>query len=119
MFKTNFQFGHSPEHAILQLANQIHETMEKNLFTFDAFIDLSEVFDTVNHSIIFKELKKSWHTCKNLEWFESYLRILNSMFKLMTSREQKFNKLHVEFHKDQYWDRFGSYCMLTACRTPQ
>ena len=119
MFKTNFQFGHSTEHAILQLANQIHETMEKNLFTFDAFIDLSEVFDTVNHSIIFKELKKSWHTCKNLEWFESYLRILNTMFKLMTTREQKFNKLHVEFHRDQYWDRFGSYSMLTACRTPQ
>ena len=35
-----FQAGHSTEHAILQLANQIHESFENNLYTLGVFIDL-------------------------------------------------------------------------------
>ena len=47
-----FQSGHSTEHAILQLANQIHESFENNLYSLGVFIDLSNAFDTVNNSII-------------------------------------------------------------------
>ena len=36
-----------------ELANQIHKFFENNLYTLGAFIDLSEVFDTVNYSIFF------------------------------------------------------------------
>lgn len=75
MFKTNFQFGHSTEHAILQLANQIHETMEKNLFTFGTFIDLSEVFDTVNHSMILAYMQKSWMVRKLFKNIKQYVQI--------------------------------------------
>lgn len=75
VFKTNFQFGHSTEHAILQLANQIHETMEKNLFTFGAFIDLSEVFDTVNHSMILAYMQKSWMVRKLFKNIKQYVQI--------------------------------------------
>ena len=35
-----FQAGHSTEHAILQLANQLHESFENNLYTLGVFIDL-------------------------------------------------------------------------------
>ena len=51
-----FQSGHSTKYAILQLANQIHESFENNLYTLGAFIDLSKAFDTVNHSIILKKI---------------------------------------------------------------
>ena len=42
-----FQLGHSTKHAILQLANQIHESFENNLYTLGVFY----------HSIILKILE--------------------------------------------------------------
>ena len=35
-----FQKGYSPEHAILQLIEQISQSFEKNEFTLGVFIDL-------------------------------------------------------------------------------
>ena len=49
-----FQPGHSAEDAILQLANQIYESFENNLYTLGVFIDLSKTFDIVNNSMILK-----------------------------------------------------------------
>ena len=42
------QKGQSPEHAILQLAEQINRSLEKNEFTLGVFVDLSEAFETVD-----------------------------------------------------------------------
>ena len=47
-----FQKGHSPEHAILQLAEQINQSFEKNKFTLGEFADLSKTFDTVSFLIL-------------------------------------------------------------------
>ena len=46
-----FQFGHSNGHAIIQFVGQIFEAFENNLYTLGVFIDLSKVFDTVDHTI--------------------------------------------------------------------
>ena len=70
----DFQSGHSTEHAILQLTNQIHESFENNLYTLDVFKDLSKAFDTINHSIIHEKLGVYGIHRKNLEWFKSYSR---------------------------------------------
>ena len=67
-----FQFGHSTEHAIIQLANQIHESFENNLNTLGIFIDLSKAFGTVNHSIILKQLEIHDIHGKNREWKAVY-----------------------------------------------
>ena len=64
-----FQSGHSTEHAILQLANQIHESFKNNLYTLGAFIDLSKAFDTVNHSIILRKLEIYGIHRENLKMF--------------------------------------------------
>ena len=52
-----FQTGHSTEHAIVQLVDQILESFEHNKYTVGAFIDLSKAFDTVDHSILLKKLE--------------------------------------------------------------
>ena len=49
-----FQKGHSPEHAILQLVEQINRSFEKNEFILGVFVDSSKAFDTVDHQILLK-----------------------------------------------------------------
>ena len=55
-----FQKGHSTEHAIIQLIDQINNSFEKNHFTLGIFIDLSKAFDIVDQSILIKTIKTLW-----------------------------------------------------------
>ena len=68
-----FQSGYSTSNAIVQFVDKIFDSFEKEQFTLGVFIDLSEAFDTVDHSLLLKKLKLYGITDKNLTWFESYL----------------------------------------------
>ena len=52
-----FRTGHSAQHAIAQLADQIYEAFEKNEYTLGVLIDLSKVFNVVDHSILLRKLE--------------------------------------------------------------
>ena len=68
-----FQKGHSTEHAIVQLVDQILEFFEYNKYTLGVFIDLSRAFDTVNHSLLLKKLELYAVTDRNHSRFKIYL----------------------------------------------
>ena len=68
-----FQTGHSTEHAIVQLVDQILESLEYNKYTLGVSIDLSKAFDTVDHSILLKKLELYDVTDRNHSWFKNYL----------------------------------------------
>ena len=62
-----FQKGHSTDHTIVQLADQIHEMFDKNIYTLGVFIDLSKAFDIVNHKILLKKISHYGIKNKNLD----------------------------------------------------
>ena len=68
-----FRTGHSTEHAIAQLVDQIYEAFEKNEYTLGVFIDLSKAFNTVDHSILLRKLELNGITDRNYAWIKSYL----------------------------------------------
>ena len=68
-----FRKGHSAEHALIEIVNRIYDSFYENEYTLGLFIDLSKVFDTVNHNILLKKLKLYGIENSNLKWFTSYL----------------------------------------------
>ena len=69
----SFQVNNST-HAILNLADDILTSFEKGQFILEVFIDLSKVFDTVNHSILLHKLELYGIKGKCLNWFKRYLK---------------------------------------------
>ena len=67
-----FQTGHSTDHAIAQLVDQIYEAFEKNENTLGVFIDLSKAFDTVDHSILLRKLELYRISDRNNAWIKSH-----------------------------------------------
>ena len=68
-----FRTGHSTEHAIAQLVDQIYEAFEKSEYTLGVLIDLSKTFDTVGHSILLRKLELYGITDRNYAWIKNYL----------------------------------------------
>ena len=52
-----FQAGHSTDHAIIQMLDQIYENFEENKYTLGVLIDLSQTFDTVDHKKLLSKLE--------------------------------------------------------------
>ena len=52
-----FETGHSTDHAIAQLVDQIYEAFEKNEYTVGVLIDLSKAFSTADHLVLLRKLE--------------------------------------------------------------
>ena len=88
-----FRKGHSTEHAIAQLVDQIYKSFENDKYTVGIFIDLSKAFDTVDHTILLKKLEIYGITGANLAWFRSYLT--NRKQYICINKDTKTNKQKV------------------------
>ena len=59
--------------ALLETADQIYEAMDNKKTTVGVFIDLSKVFDSVDHKILLKKLENYGLRGYVLKWFTSYM----------------------------------------------
>ena len=71
------QFGfrkqHSTTHALIDLTEDIRQTIDNNKFSCGVFIDLQKAFDTVDHNILLKKLNHYGVRDITNKWFKSYL----------------------------------------------
>ena len=88
------QRGHSTEHAIMHLTDQINSSFEKNHFTLDIFIDLSKAFNTMDHFILITNLENSGVNGKNLCWFQSYLKNRKQYLNVVTNNLWCSTRVH-------------------------
>ena len=68
-----FRQGHSTSTAILQLVQNINESINKKDKLLAVFIDLSKAFDIINHNILISKLSHYGIRGLSLQWFQSYL----------------------------------------------
>ena len=69
-----YRKNHSTDTALLRMRNDILVNMNKQRVTLLVFLDLSALFDTVNHDILLRRLEhKSGIKYHALTWFKSYL----------------------------------------------
>ena len=71
------QFGFrkkmSTSHSLLEITEEIKESIDNGKFGCGIFIDLKKAFDTVNHKILLTKLEHYGIRGALLKWFESYL----------------------------------------------
>ena len=72
MKQFGFQKSHFTEHAIAQLADQVHELFKNNNYRLGVFINLSKVLDTVDHAILLKKVENYGIISRSLIWFRCY-----------------------------------------------
>ena len=68
-----FQTGHSTDHAITQLVDQIYDDFKENKHTLGVFINLAKAFDTVDHKLLLRKMEIYGISGVTLKWFENYL----------------------------------------------
>ena len=68
-----FRKGHSTNHALISIVEEIRKNLDNGLFTCGVFVDLEKAFDTVNHSILVKKLEYYGINGAYNSWIKSYL----------------------------------------------
>ena len=69
-----FRKGHSTQHAILDIANDIQTNMNQRLLSCGVFIDLKKAFDTIDHDILLDKLNHYGFRGLINDWFFSCLK---------------------------------------------
>ncbi len=69
-----YKRAHSTETALLKINNDILTSLDRNMCTILASLDLSAAFDTVDHTMFTAKLQNEFGISGTaLEWFKSYL----------------------------------------------
>ena len=115
-----YQFGFRKDHsttlAIMEIHENIINTLEKGSYIAGLYLDLSKAFDTVDHEILLSKLEHYGIRGPPLKWFHSYLTN-RTQYTLANGTKSDVRKSTMECHKDPYLDHFYFYYTQMICQT--
>ena len=92
-FQSAYKAHHSTETALLTITNDILLSLDRRHIAFLLLLDLSAVFDTVNHSLLLSCLENSFDvTGTVMRWFHSYVS-RRSQFVEINDRKSSVREL--------------------------
>ena len=105
-----FRKGHSTQHAILDIVNDLETNMNQWLLSCGVFLNLKKAFDTVDHDILLDKLNHY-----------GFRGLINDWFSYLKNRTQKTQVGHHISDKavvrggDQFLDhRFSCYMSVIS-----
>lgn len=72
-FQFGFRKGHSTSQAIAEIADNLRNAIDNNLYSCGVFLDFSKAFDTVNHTILLKKMERYGIRGVSLQFLANYL----------------------------------------------
>ena len=73
-FQSAYRANHSTETALVRIANDLLQVIDKGKSTVLSLLDLSAAFDTLDHDILLKRLETTFGISGTaIKWFSSYL----------------------------------------------
>ena len=72
-FQFGFRRGHSTSQAIAEIADNLRNAIDNNLYSCGEFLDFSKAFDTVNHTFLLKKMERYGIQGVPRQFFASYL----------------------------------------------
>ena len=72
-FQFGFRKGHSTSQAIAEIADNLRNAIDNNLYSCGVFLDFSKAFDTVNHTTLLKKMERYGIRGVPLQFFASCL----------------------------------------------
>ena len=68
-----FRNAHSTEDAVLKFVDKVQKDLSLKLHVVTVFVDVSKAFDSCDHSILIKKIKRTGLNDNGIKLFESYL----------------------------------------------
>jgi len=68
-----FREGHSTEDAVLKLVDKVQRDLSSKLHVVTIYVDVSKAFDSCDHEILIKKLRRTGLNAQGIKFFKSYL----------------------------------------------
>ena len=88
--------------VLSNISDQVTDEMDKKRHSIGIFLDLSKVFDMIDHNILLNKLFLYGISYNILDWFACYLSKNELKVLLLVMLCGVHQKFFVEYPKDQY-----------------
>ena len=89
-----FRKNHSTVTCLIEMMENVRESLDKGMVSGMVAIDLSKAFDTIRHKTLVQKLKSLNFDANTISWFESYLKDRKQKVKINDTISNEGNVKH-------------------------